>query len=144
MFSFHSLSSIPIAFFLLPYSITLTLIHFHSNPLIPFHFIISIHFLFLFDSSFSHIQLYTRPSLSLAHFHLIHSYSHSSIFYPTHTINIVSLLLIYLSQLWVLYHVCWILVIACSFVVLIRNTLSQLDVIAFTSDGWIESSGIEL
>ena len=37
MFSIHSFASIPIPFFLLPTSITLTLIHFHSNPLIPFH-----------------------------------------------------------------------------------------------------------
>ena len=48
MISIHSFPSITIPFFLLPTSITLTLIHFHSNPLIPFHFIISIHFQFLF------------------------------------------------------------------------------------------------
>ena len=48
MFSIHSFSSIPIPFFLSSTSITLTLIHFHSNPLIPFHFIILIHFHVLF------------------------------------------------------------------------------------------------
>ena len=36
-----------------------------------------------------------------------------------------------------------IVVIACSFVVLIGNTLSQLEVTAFASDGWFESSRIE-
>ena len=48
MISIHSFPSIPIPFFLLPTSITLTPIHFHSIPLIPFHFIITIHFQFLF------------------------------------------------------------------------------------------------
>ena len=40
--------SIPIPFFFSTTSFTITLIHFHSNPLIPFHFIIPIHLLFLF------------------------------------------------------------------------------------------------
>ena len=48
LISIHSFPSIPIPFFLSTTSITLTLIHFHSNPLIPSHFIILIHFLFLF------------------------------------------------------------------------------------------------
>ena len=48
MISIHSFPSISIPFFLLPTSIILTLIHFHSFPLIPFHFIITIHFQFLF------------------------------------------------------------------------------------------------
>ena len=48
MISIHSFPSITIPFFLLPTSITLTPIHIHSYPLIPFHFIIPIHLLFLF------------------------------------------------------------------------------------------------
>ena len=48
MFSIHSFPSIPIPIFFSTTSITLTLIHFHSNPLIPFHCIISIHLLFLY------------------------------------------------------------------------------------------------
>ena len=48
MFSIHSFPSIPIPFFLSTTSISLNLIHFHSNTPIPFHFIILIHFLFLF------------------------------------------------------------------------------------------------
>ena len=67
MFSIHSFPSIPIPFFLSTTSITLTLIHIHSIPLIPFHFIIPFHF-------------------------------HSSILHP-HSIHIVSLLLLFVSQL---------------------------------------------
>ena len=48
MFSIHSFRSITIPFFLSTTSITLTLIHYHSNTSIPFHFIIPIHFLSLF------------------------------------------------------------------------------------------------
>ena len=48
MFYIHSFPSISIPFFLSTTSFTITLIHFHSNPLIPFHFIIPIHLLFLF------------------------------------------------------------------------------------------------
>ena len=48
MFFIHSFSSIPIPLFLSTTSITITLIHFNSNPPIPFHFIIPIHLLFLF------------------------------------------------------------------------------------------------
>ena len=48
MFSIHSFPSIPIPFFVATTSINLTLFHFHLNPPIPFHFIIPIHFIFLF------------------------------------------------------------------------------------------------
>ena len=48
MFYIHSFQSIPIPFFLSTTSFTITLIHFHSNPLIPSHSIIPIHFLFIF------------------------------------------------------------------------------------------------
>ena len=43
MFSIHPFPSISISLFLSVTSITLTIFHFHSNTLIPFHFIISIH-----------------------------------------------------------------------------------------------------
>ena len=36
----------------------------------------------------------------------MHSYSYSSILHPTHPIHLFSPLLIHLSQLWVLYHIC--------------------------------------
>ena len=61
MFSIHICPSITISFFLLPTSITLTLIHFHSNPLIPFHFIITIHFQFLFLTPYYHAFSDTTP-----------------------------------------------------------------------------------
>ena len=48
MFSIHSFPSIPIPFFLSTTSITLTLIQFHSNPLISFHFIVPIPYQFFF------------------------------------------------------------------------------------------------
>ena len=48
MFSIHSFPSILIPFFLSTTSITLTPSYFHSTPLIPFHFIITIHSLSLY------------------------------------------------------------------------------------------------
>ena len=75
MFSIHSFPSITIPFFLSSTSITLTLIQFRSNTLIPFHFIIPTHFLFLFDSSLSHVQWYPAPSLSRLHSVFTHSFS---------------------------------------------------------------------
>ena len=45
MFSIHSFPSIPIPFFLSHTSFTLTLIHFHSSPLIPFHLLFWLHIL---------------------------------------------------------------------------------------------------
>ena len=54
----------------------------------------------------SRVQWYPHPSVSIAHFYLIHYSSHSSIFHSTHTIHVVSSLLFYLSQLCDLYHVC--------------------------------------
>ena len=48
MFSIHLYPSIPIPCFLSTTYITLALIQFHSFPLILFHFIISIHLLFLY------------------------------------------------------------------------------------------------
>ena len=106
MFSIRSFSSIPIPFFLSATSSTLTLIHFHSIPFIPFHFIIPIHLLFLFwlfilkcsvvYSTFSiHRSLSFHPFLFLF-----------LIFHILHPIHLFSSLHIFVSQLWVLYHVC--------------------------------------
>ena len=106
MFSIHSFPSIPIPFFLSTTSITLTLIQFHYIPLIPFHFIIRIHLLFLFWHIVLTRSVVSCPSLSIAPFHVIYCYSLSSIFHPTHTIHIVSSLFIIVSQLWVQYHIC--------------------------------------
>ena len=80
-------------------SISIPILSFHSIASIPFN---SNSF---FDSWLSRVQWYPPSSLPTL-FYRIHSYSHSSIFHSTHTIHIVSSLLIYVSQLWVLYHVC--------------------------------------
>ena len=70
MFSIHLFASIPISFFLSHTSITLTLIHFHSNTLIPFQFIISIHFLFLFHP-FHPIHLISSLNLLITSLYLL-------------------------------------------------------------------------
>ena len=63
----HSFPSISIPFFLSPTSITLTLFHFHSNPLIPFHrcHSFSIPLLTHHSHSFSGIFALHYPSLTL-------------------------------------------------------------------------------
>ena len=78
-----------------------------SIPILSFHSISSFPFIcyFSFDSSYSHVLWYSVTS-SPTLFHFIHSYFHSSILHPTHTIHLFSSLLIYVSQLWDLYHVC--------------------------------------
>ena len=144
LFRAHSFPSIPIPFFLSSTSITLTLIHYHSNPLIPLHFIILIHFQFLFW-----LIILTRSVVS------------SPLHYPALTfISSIPVLILFSSILhipvfsflrfsssFLNYEIYTmfvrILVNACSFVVLIGNTLSQLDVIASASDVWFESSSIE-
>ena len=71
-----------------------------SIPMLSFHSIASFSFISYssFDSSFSRVRWYHRFSLSIPLFHLIHYSYHSSIFYPIHTIHIVSSLLVYVSQ----------------------------------------------
>ena len=78
-----------------------------SIPILSFHFISSFSFISYssFDSTFSHVQWYSVTS-SPTLFHFIHSYYYSSLFHPTHPIHVVSSLLIFVSLLWVLYHVC--------------------------------------
>ena len=79
--------------------------HTHSYPFpflhISFHSILSFSFILYLsiDSSFLDVQWYTRPLVSIAHFSLIHFYSHSSICHPTHIIHLFSSLLIFFSQL---------------------------------------------
>ena len=144
MFSIHSYASIPILFFLSTTSITLILIHYHSNPLIPLHFIILIHFQFLYW-----LIILTRSVVS------------SPLHYPALTfISSIPVLILFSSILhipvfsflrfsssFLNYEIYTmfvrIVVILLSFGVLIRNTLSQLDVTAFVSDVWFESSRIE-
>ena len=70
MFSIHSFPSIPITFFLSVTWITITLIHFHSNTLIPIHFVISIHFLFLFHP-FHPIHLISSLNLLITSLYLL-------------------------------------------------------------------------
>ena len=142
MFSIHSFPSIPIPFFLSTTSITLTRIHFHSISLIPFHYSHSfaIHLL----TPHSHLFSGILPSLFTVLIHFIHLTSHSSIFHPLH-IPLISFLRFSSSFPNYEFYTMFvrIVVIACSFVLLIGNTLSQLDVIAFVSDSWFESSSIE-
>ena len=90
-FSSHS-SSQPLQSYSL-LSIFIPIISFHSIPSFPFISNSS------FDSSFSRVQWYPHPSVSIAHFYLIHYSSHSSIFHPTHPIHIVSSLPIIVPQL---------------------------------------------
>ena len=142
MFSIHSFRSISIPFFQSTTPITLTLIHFHSIPLIPFRSIILIHFLSLFwllILIYSVVPCSSLPTL----FNFIHFYSHSSIFHSF--IAFISFLRF--SSSFLNYEInpsfVRILVIALSFVLLIRNTLCYLEVPAFTFDDWFESSGIE-
>ena len=105
MFSIHSLPSIPISFFLSVTSITLTLIHFHSNPLILYHFIIPIHFLSLFwlfilTRSVVSSSFIIHRSFISCNYILIH------LFHTLHPIHLFSSLPIIVSQLWDQYHVC--------------------------------------
>ena len=138
MFSIHSFLSIPIAFFLLPNSITLSLIHFHSSPLIPFHFIIPIHFLSLF---WLHIlsRSVVLCNFVIHRFHSFHPILSSFLF----SIHIVSSLLLFVSQLWDPIHVCsvtcYLIIICC----VDRKHYQSIDVIAFVSDDWFERSRIE-
>ena len=124
MFSIHSFPSIPIPFYFSATSSTLTLIQFHIFFLIPFHFIILIQFQFLLW-----LLIFTRsvvPSSSLPTlFHLI------PILIPLFCIiHIPFVSFLRLCSSFLNYEFCTmfvrILVIALSFDVLIRNTLSQL------------------
>ena len=143
LFSIHSFRSIPIPFFLSTTSITLTLIHFHSNPLIPFHFIILIYFQFLFWLLNSH----TFSGIIALHYPPLSFISSISIliplFHPLHSIHIVSSLLIYVSQQWNLYHVCSDSCYRMFICYVDRKHSQSIDVIAFASDVWFESSSIE-
>ena len=78
LFSIHLFSSIPIPVFLSVTSITLTLIHFHSIPLIPFHLIVPLHMLFLFWLFILMRFVVPCSSLSTALIHLIQTFPHSS------------------------------------------------------------------
>ena len=143
MFSIHSFPSIPIPCFLSTTSITLTLIHFHSNPLIPFHFIIPIHFQFLFwlliltRSVVSSPFIIRRPHSSHS---ILSSFLLSFLCIQFISFDRFSSSLLYFEIYTMFVR---IVVFACSFVVLIGNTQSQLDVITFASDVWFESSSIE-
>ena len=94
MFSVHSFPSIAIPIFLLTTSITLTPIHFHSNPLIPFHFIILIQFQLLIWLLIITRSVIPRPFIihrfpSSHAFLFLFLYSpsytyHSSLFFASH------------------------------------------------------------
>ena len=144
MFILHPFPSIPIPFFLSATSNTLTPIHFHSNPLIPFHFVIHFHFLFLFLTPYYHAFSDTTP----LHYPSLSFISSITLLIPlSFILHIPFMSFVRFSSTCLNYEFYTlfvrILLIACSFVVLTRNTLSQLDVIAFVSDGWFESSSIE-
>ena len=134
--SFHS---IILAFFTFP------LIHFTmvlfaiSSKLIFAHFIHHT-LLFLIPSSFpSYFN-----SITLITTHLWLSCLFSFLYFPSFTFHSYhTSLRIFVYQPWDQSLFVRILVIALSFVVLIRNTLSHLDVLAFASDVWFENSSIE-
>ena len=71
-----------------------------SIPILSFHSISSFSFISYssFDSTFSHVQWYSVTS-SPTLFHLIHSYSHSSILHYTHIIPVISSPLFFFSKL---------------------------------------------
>ena len=121
MFSIHSFPSITIPFFLSTTSITLTLIQFHSNTLIPFHFIISIHLLFLYwlltHSVVSSLFL-IHPSLSSHPFLFSFLFSPSSSSHSCRLFRFLSTCLYYKISIMFVR----IVVITLSFVVLIGNT----------------------
>ena len=112
MFSIHICPSITISFFLLPTSITLTLIHFHSNPLIPFHFIIPIHLLFLFWFLVLTRSVVSSPFI-IYRSHSFHPILSSFLF----SIHFFSSLRLFVSLIWDLFHVCFVtcylIVISC-------------------------------
>ena len=102
-----------------------------SIPVLSFHSISSFLFIcyFSFDSSFSHVQWYHRPSLFTVLILFIQSYPHFS--FPFISFLRLSSSFLYYEIVSMFIR---IVVIACSFVLLIGNTISQLDVIAFASD----------
>ena len=83
MLFIHSFPSITIPFFLSATSSTLTLLHFHSNPLIPFHFIIPIHLLFLFWLIV--LSRFTVPCSSLTDTLSFHPFLFSFLYLPSYT-----------------------------------------------------------
>ena len=107
MFSIHSFPSITIPFFLSTTSITLTLIHYHSNTSIPFHFIIPILIPLLIPHShmFSgilvlHYQVFVLFSLIPTLF--IDSYHLSFLLHAADLIHLISSLLILITSLYLL------------------------------------------
>ena len=127
MVSIHSFPSITITFFLSVTSITLTLIHFHSNPLIPFHCIILIHslslyWLFILNCSVVYSTFSIHRSLSS------HPFLFSFLYLPFYTSHSCRLLRFLSTCLYYKINIMFvrIVVIACSFGVLIENTISQL------------------
>ena len=93
IFYIHSFPSIPIPFFLSTTFITLAPIHFHSNPLISFHFIVPIPFQFFFRlvvltrsvllCYFITVTLSSHPFL-FSFLYLSSYTSHSSLFFSSH------------------------------------------------------------
>ena len=102
-----------------------------SIPILSFHFISSFPFIcyFSFDSLFSHVQCYHRPSLFAVFILFIHSYSHFS--FPF--ISFLRFPLTCLNYEISIMNV-RLVVIPCSFGVLIENTLSQLDPSSYVSN----------
>ena len=97
LFPSHSFSQPLLSHSLL--SIFILILSFHSILSFPFLSNSSL------DSSFSHRLCYSVTSLPSL-FHLIHFYSLSSIIHHTHPIHLFSFLLIFVSQLYDLNHIC--------------------------------------
>ena len=105
MFSIHSFPSIPISLFLSATSINLTLIHFHCNPLIPFHFIIPIHYQFLFwllilTRSMVLCNFIIKPSFC---FHSFLRFSSIPIILHFYSMVLISFISFLLFSLWSLH-----------------------------------------
>ena len=122
MFSIHICPSIPIPFFLSPTSITLTPSHYHSNPLIPFHFIVFIHVLFLFwlhivTRSVVSSLFIIKPSFCFHFFQrfssipfipIICSWSLSYSFFSSHPDHFtIPPFILYLPRFYSMFHVLW-------------------------------------
>ena len=134
MFFIHSFASIPVPFFLSVTSNTLLSI---SIPILSFHFFSSIPFI---SYSFLTIHSHIFSGIVDLHYPWLTFISSISILIPLFFILFIQFIsFVCCSSTCFIYEFYTmfvrILLIALSFVVLIGNTLSQLEVPAFTSDG---------
>ena len=108
--------------------------------------LLSFHFISSFQSIPNSSMTFHFHSISGTLPYTLHrslSFHPSSLFHPTHTIHLISSLPIFVSQLLDQYHVCsdsrYHMFICC----VDRKHSLSIDVFAFASDDWFESSSIE-